>query len=108
MDAGPHQRWATGTLYEDLKIDGAILIRNRSNMGTGHGWAGANNVIWNSEAETYVVSSPFVAYNWAFGTKGKVGDEGQGNPEGIYISSGKHVQPESLYEQQLRERLAGK
>jgi hypothetical protein len=107
MDAGPHQRWGTGTLYEDLKIDGTIAIGNRSNKGTGHGWAGANNVIWNSETASYQVASPFLDYNWAFGTKGSIVNEGAGNPPGIIISPGKHIRPESLYEQQLRERLAG-
>ena len=108
MDAGPHQRWATGTLYEDLKIQGRIAIQNRSNMGTGHGWAGANNVVWNCEAEDYLIESPPVAYNWAFGTKGSVDGAGPGNPPGIVVSPGKHVQPESLYEEQLHERTHAK
>jgi hypothetical protein len=29
-----------------------------------------------------------------------------GMPEGQIISSGKHLQPQSLYQQQLQERLA--
>jgi hypothetical protein len=105
MDAGAHQRWATGTLYDNLKIQGKIEIGNRSNKGTGHGWAGANSVIWNCEADEYLVESPPVAYNWAIGNKGAEGRVGASNPPGQVISAGKHVQPESLYEEQLRERL---
>ena len=116
LDAGAHERWATGTLYEGLKIAGAINIQNRSNMGTGHGWSGANNVLWNCEPDTYVLESPPVAYNWAFGTKGELDNadaerksikrgQGGGNPSGQIISPGKHVEPLSLYEEQRRERL---
>jgi hypothetical protein len=108
MDAGAHQRWATGTLYEDLKIQGKIEIGNRSNKGTGHGWAGANSVIWNCDADEYLVESPPVAYNWAIGNKGTALRAGAGNPAGQMVSPGKHVEPESLYDEQLRERLAAK
>jgi len=108
IDAGAHQRWATGTLYENLKIQGNMEIGNRSNMGTGHGWAGANSVIWNCEAAEYLVESPPVAYNWAIGTKGTEARAGAGNPAGQVVSPGKHVEPMSLYDEQLRERLAGK
>ena len=116
LDAGPHERWATGTLYEELQIEGAINIQNRSNMGTGHGWAGANNVLWNCEASSYVIEMPPIAYNWAFGTKGALENlqtqrkevrrgEQSGNAWGQIISPGKHVLPESLYEEQMKERL---
>jgi hypothetical protein len=116
LDAGPHERWATGTLYDELRIEGSIGIQNRSNLGTGHGWAGANNVLWNCEASSYVIEMPPVAYNWAFGTKGSLENlqtqrreirRGQqsGNAWGQIISPGKHVLPESLYEEQLKERL---
>ena len=116
LDAGAHERWATGTLYEELHIEGTINIQNRSNMGTGHGWSGVYNVLWNCEADGYVVESPQLAYNWAFGTKGPLENadaekksvrrgQGGGNPWGQIISPGKHVEPESLYEEQLKERL---
>jgi|HubBroStandDraft_6_1064221.scaffolds.fasta_scaffold117466_2 hypothetical protein len=108
MDAGAHQRWATGTLYENLHIDGPIAVGNRGSMGTGHGWAGANNLLWNCEAESYLVESPPVAYNWAIGNKGSVESPREGNPPGLIVSPGKHVKPESLYDQQLLERQAKK
>lgn len=105
LDAGPHQRWATGVLYDNLRIQGAINVINRNSMGTGHGWAGANSVLWNCEAESYQVETPTVAYNWAFGVKGELKPPQFGMPEGQIVSSGKHVEPKSLYQQQLQERL---
>ena len=104
LDAGPHERWATGVLYENLKIQGSIRVENRSNKGTGHGWAGASTVLWNCEADDFVVESPPVAYNWAFGVKGSVERHGTGH----IISPGKKVEPESLYEEQVKERNQGK
>lgn len=101
LDAGPHERWATGVLYEDLRIKGSILVRNRSNMGTGQGWAGAYNVVWNCESSKYVIESPPGAYNWAFGTKGSLEMPWTGQ----IVSAGEHIEPASLYEQQLKERL---
>ena len=40
-DIGPHHRWATGTLYDNVTSDGAINAQDRGNWGTGHGWSGA-------------------------------------------------------------------
>jgi hypothetical protein len=106
IDAGTHQRWATGTLFENLKIQGPLEIGNRSNLGTGHGWAGANSVVWNCETDGYRIESPPVAYNWAIGNKGTVMPPGDGDAAGQIVSPGKPVEPESLYEEQLRERHA--
>lgn len=117
LDAGSHERWASGTLYEGLKIQGEINILNRSNMGSGHGWSGVNNVLWNCETEGYAVERPGVAFNWAFGVTGPIqnseedrkedrrGTRAPNTRDGFIISPGKHVQPESLYQQQLEERL---
>lgn len=102
IDAGPHQRWAAGVLYDNLHIKGNLLVQNRNNMGTGHGWAGSATVLWNCEAERYYVESPPVSYNWAFGVKGSA----ERPQDGQVISSGKHMEPESLYEEQMKERAA--
>jgi len=71
LDAGPHQRWATGTLYEGLTLNGKFDNYNQWNLGTGHGWAGAYNVLWNSTVGEIQVESPPGAYNWVIGTKGR-------------------------------------
>ncbi|MDD6152209.1 MAG: glycosyl hydrolase family 28-related protein, partial [Bacteroidales bacterium] len=50
-DAGPHQRWSTGILYDNVKIpDGYLCVQDRAGWGTGHGWAGVNFVLYNCEA----------------------------------------------------------
>ena len=107
-DTGPHHRWSTGTLYDCLRIDGnRIRIQDRGDWGTAHGWAGANQVVWNCEAEKgFVVQNPPTAQNWAIGCIGpKAKPRLEGRPEGNWDSYGKHVVPRSLYLAQLEERL---
>ena len=67
---GPHQRWSTGTLYDNVSTDNLIEARNRGNFGTGHGWGGATMVFWNTEAFQYIVQSPPTAQNWVIGSSG--------------------------------------
>ena len=103
-DAGPHHRWSVGTLYDGLSLpDGQINIQDRGSMGSGHGWAGANQVVWNCVAKSMIVSNPPTAMNWAIG--GKVGER-KGN--GIWESVDSPMKPKSLYLEQLRERLGEK
>ena len=45
-DIGPHHRWATGTLFDNIR-GGSIRVWNRGNSGTGHGWSGAQTMFWN-------------------------------------------------------------
>lgn len=100
-DTGPHHRWSVGVLYDNVRVKGdAINIRNRSNFGTGHGWSGANQVVWNCVADAMNIEQPPTAQNWAIGC---VTPERQGNA--YWESFGKPVQPRSLYLQQLQERL---
>ncbi len=44
-DIGPHHRWATGTLYDNVVTDKEINVQDRGNMGSGHGWAGVTQVL---------------------------------------------------------------
>jgi len=113
----PHQRWGTGFLVDNVTVKGgAINFINRGTMGSGHGWTMGWGVVWNSAADTVSVQSPPGAVNWAIGVQGqRVGKPmpitGQGSkngailPEGVFDSPGKRVKPESLYLQQLRDRL---
>ena len=99
-ESGPHQRWATGTLYDNITINGNRLqARNAGNEGTGHGWNGANMVFWNSTASTFLVESPPTSQNWAIGDQGS---SHSGN--GIYDSWGAPVDVRSLYYAQLADR----
>ncbi|MCQ2395435.1 MAG: DUF4955 domain-containing protein, partial [Kiritimatiellae bacterium] len=116
-DFGPHHRWATGCLYDNVKTDGALNVQDRGSAGSGHGWAGANFVLWNCTARTLVCQNPWAsAQNWCVGCTGRVdGRKGQTNtsfahpdgqtrPDCVRTSAGKPVQPVSLYEYQLAHR----
>lgn len=105
---GPHHRWATGILYDNCKTDGLIELQDRGNWGTGHGWAGANHVLWNCEGKEIVCQNPWnVALNWCVGGVGtKVGGRLE-RPDGIWLSYGKHVEPASLYRYQLARKAPG-
>ena len=117
-DAGPHAQWATCTLYDGLKTDGKLSVEDASYLGYAsgaQGWQGANQVFWNCEAESIVCQSPQVsARNWAWGCTAEklwgslesTKNEGD-RPDGEWYSQGARLTPESLYEAQLEERLAG-
>ncbi|GAA0538318.1 glycoside hydrolase family 95 protein [Chitinophaga japonensis] len=100
-DIGPHHRWATGLLFDNV-YGGQIRVQNRKAMGTGHGWAGAQTLFWNcySYKSDIKVESPRGARNWGIGCTGRLL---QG--AGYWESRNRHVTPRSLYLQQLQERL---
>ena len=107
-DCGPHQRWCTGTLYDCVSTDYLFRVQDRSNLGSGHGWAGANQVMWNCTGKTLVCQSPWVsAKNYAIGCVGTKSEGAfTGRPDGVWESYGVPVTPESLYEQQFINRKA--
>ncbi|MGD0260908.1 MAG: DNRLRE domain-containing protein [Verrucomicrobiota bacterium] len=112
-EAGPHQRWATGILWDHITVNGNNLdAQNAGNYGTGHGWEGANCVIWNSAAKGFIVQNPPGARNWLIGSVGPIqtGTAYVGpHAPGTYDSSGSgatNVFPDSLYFAQLQDRLA--
>lgn len=89
----PHMRWgATGLLIQNAVGGGGVCIINREAMGTGHGWTGANCVVWNSNCPV-VVDSPPGYQNFVFGGKHPTGS-------GTF----KPAQSFDLYETQLAER----
>ncbi len=100
-DIGPHHRWATGLLFDNV-YGGQIRVQNRKAMGTGHGWAGAQTLFWNcfSYQSDMKVESPRGARNWGIGCVGK-----QQGGSGYWENWGRHGMPRSLYLQQLQERL---
>ncbi len=110
-DEGPHRHWSTAALYDNVRgivgnNNAKINVRNRGNWGTGHGWAGANIVLWNCDVNRMIVQKPPTAQNYAIGCKGDITD----GPElaGYWESSGPnatHVYPRSLYYKQLEDRL---
>ena len=114
QEAGPHQKWATGFLYDNLVTDGQIAVQDGTNGGNGHGWRGANFYLWNCKAKTLICQSPWVsARNYAVGCVGErwLGTdykENLGHPQGVWISEGRHVRPKSLYLHQLKQRRKDK
>ena len=93
----PHQRWAVGGLYDN--VTATIAVQDRWNWGTGHGWAGANFVLWNCTGPL-VLQQPPTAQNYAFGHLGEREQPFQDRPGGYVESFGRHVEPGSLYEAQ--------
>jgi hypothetical protein len=106
-DSGPHHRWAVGSLYDNISDDNELRAQDRQWAGSGHGWAGAQQVFWNCESKTIVVQQPPTAQNYAIGCIGNfvAGEWSPNAPRGVIEASGAHVQPRSLYQAQLAERL---
>jgi hypothetical protein len=108
-DSGPHQRWATGTLFDNLSVQGnAINVRNRGSFGTSHGWSGANMVVWNSAADSFRVQNPPTAQNWLIGSSGTIVEDTTFGPQpsGNYDSHGSQVTvggTTSLYQAQRND-----
>jgi len=130
----PHHRWSTGPLYDNvITKDGTLAAINRGDSGSGHGWAAANAMFWNCDAKSIVVMDPETAgeNNFAIGYRGTYDPETGpkalryandragywGTPqEGKYYghalmgsghieSPDKPVEPESLFKQQLIDRI---
>jgi hypothetical protein len=105
----PHHRWSVGGLYDN--ITAGIAIQDRAWFGTGHGWSGANYVTWNSNG-IITVQQPPSAQNYSFGhigskVPGFVPNATDPRPrlDGWIESLGQHLEPRSLYLQQLNDRL---
>jgi hypothetical protein len=99
-DIGPHHRWATGLLFDNVE-GGLMRVQNRGASGSGHGWAGAQTLFWNLQSSrTIKVESPRGGLNWGVGCVGAT-QEGAGHWE----RWGQRVDPRSLYLKQLEDRL---
>jgi hypothetical protein len=98
-DSGAIESWASGTLFDNVRIDGnAISLGFRPGNMEGIGWAAANSMLWNCSASVIRCWNPPGAQNWSFGSWG--GFEG----DGIWRDSNNFSKPESLYAAQLTER----
>ena len=106
-DIGPHHRWAVGTLYDNIQTDGEINVQDRGNWGSGHGWAGVTQVLWNCKVKRASVQSPWAnGQNYSFGTQGeKYEGRFKGRPDGIWENHNQTgISPNSLYLAQLQDR----
>jgi hypothetical protein len=102
LENGPHQRWATGTLFDRITSSHQLNVYDRNHQAPGQGWAGAQTMIWNCVSDKTRVQSPPGHVNWSIGNIAEVVDLGDAYIE----STGNHVLPLSLYEKQLADRLA--
>ncbi len=99
-DSGPIESWASGVLYDCVRIDGnGLSLANRGANPHGAGWAAANSVLWQCSASLIHCANPPTARNWAFGCWA----EFEGN--GLWHNSNESVRPYSLYLAQLSDRL---
>lgn len=108
----PHLRWSTGGLYDNVK--GRIYIQNRWNNGTAHGWSGANYTLYNNEGK-YIISQNQLAANYLFGQSNAadrlpfIMDEVDPGNVPNYLayeySNGTKMTPNSLFIQQLKDRM---
>ncbi|KAF9903098.1 hypothetical protein EC991_004225 [Linnemannia zychae] len=111
-DAGPHDRWTTGTLYDNIHSY-QLNVLNRGWMGSGQGWAGAFHVIYHSSADDPAAfQSPPGATNWVIGFDGYIdravmkfsgSDATFLDPEPVDVGK----TPRSLYWAQLVRRMGG-
>src|SRR6185369_3348407 len=71
-DSGAIESWASGTLFDNVRIDGNGLgVGHRAASGQGAGWSAANSVLWNCSASKISCANPPTAQNWAFGCWGE-------------------------------------
>ena len=110
-DIGPHHRWATGILFDNLTGDGAMNVQNRLDMGSGHGWAGGQIMFWNCNAARMVIQDPQGDHiNWAIGCVcPDITNVGDATTEslGVIQSQGTPISAiPSLFIAQLNDRLA--
>jgi hypothetical protein len=105
--SGPHQRFAIGQLYDVIADDESLIVRDRGNWGSGHGWAGAQQVFWNVTTPLVMSQQAPTTSNYVVG--GLIGEIQPGRfPDrtpGSFDRIGQIVEPRSLYRAQLRERL---
>ncbi len=114
-DTGPHQKWATGILFDNIHAN-SIRVVNGKSWGSGHGWTGAQIMLWNCVANKLYAEVPPTAMNWVVSTKvqssrssdsapktflGRVFSELLGTNGGYSEAEG----PRSLYLKQLEDRL---
>lgn len=106
-DIGPHHRWAMGTLYDNIVTDGEINVQDRGNYGSGHGWAGVTQILWNCTAAKVVVQQPWVSgQNYCIGLKGnKEAGRFKDRMDGYWEGQNKKgLEPSSLYMAQFKAR----
>ncbi|MEJ5961881.1 peptidoglycan-binding protein [Pedobacter immunditicola] len=120
-----HRQWSMAMLFDNFKDIGTMPknklvlgIYNRGSYGTGHGWANAHSVLWNCDVRRedgqhgiMTCQKPPTAQNYVIGGYGTVNKNTPfpqypyGYVDGVNQPMA-GLLPESLFLQQLKERLA--
>ena len=77
-----------------------INVQDRGQMGSGHGWAGVTQVLWNCRAKRAAVQNPWTSgKNYNIGMKGeKYPGHFTDRPDGIWEGQNEiNLFPRSLY-----------
>lgn len=99
-DSGAMESWSSGTLFDNVRIDGGGLdLMNRGADGEGAGWSAANSVLWQCDASKISCENPPGAQNWAFGCWGEFAGDG------VWREANSTIKPVSLFVAQVSERL---
>jgi hypothetical protein len=104
-----HRRWTQGMLYDNIteQSAGQVLLINRGDFGTSHGWGTAHSTIWKYNSEM-LAQKPPTAQNYAFSSNGSFRSSVYfPGPFGVQQMQSGTLIPTSLYEAQLCERLEG-
>ena len=109
-DIGPHHRWSTGILFDNIEGSYHQNVQNRRNIGSGHGWSGGQIMFWNCTAAQMIVQDPpGDQRNWAIGCKSVITNRGYWVYEsiGTIESNGTFIATiPSLFQAQLNDRLS--
>jgi hypothetical protein len=108
FDGGPHQRWGMSELFDN--VGGTISelkIYNATSEGSGHGWVCGHSILYNCTPLTMICQMPTLAYNYNYimGGTGTIESTTTQGQNGVYSNTGTIISPQSLYLEQLRERL---
>lgn len=116
--SGPHNRYAVGNLYDNVRSERHMESYFRGNNGTGHGWAGTQTVFYNCTTPSIILGAPPGGISWALesGTAApppedlKLATDDPGEFKwiaGTFGSAEKNLRmnPPSLYYQQVKDRL---
>ena len=98
--SGCADSWASGILFDIVNVDGHKLsFVNRGQDAQGAGYTAANSMFWQCSAAKIENYAPAGAMNWAIGAWSQFA----GN--GFWYEANSHVNPRSLFYQQLEDRI---
>lgn len=107
FDSGPHRLWAA-SLLTDNESGTVNNIHDVITTGGGNGWGAGFSVFYNCQSINHTIQCPSLPnyYNWWIGGSGANISNLTTNPA-VFDQDGTNVAPQSLYLEQLKERLGG-